>query len=522
MEKFRTATYEVHNPKIKKSVRFAVLADLHGSIFGEENNTLLKKIQEYAPDAILLAGDMVVRMDPSTLETARKLLCTLAKNFPIFYAMGNHETKMKAKEHIYRNEYLEYQAELKQKGICFLANEKNKVVLAGNSFVVNGLELPLEYYHKPFSPKLTSEKMEELMGKPDPEAINILLAHNPKYGRTYFRWGADLILSGHYHGGVLRFSRHVGAISSQFIPFPKYCCGDFYKNGKCMIVSAGLGEHTVPLYRNETVRERGKRMAIPVKLNVFEGPLDLLLHLIDKNKIDIYDIPIVEITDQYMEYIHAMEKEDLGVMSEFMVMAATLLDIKCRMLLPKEINEEGEEEDPRAELVQKLLEYKMYKYMSYELKDKMDDASGVYFREPDVPREVLQYREPVDPSELLAGLTLEKLNAIYQSIIRRQDDRRDPIRSQFGKIEKEEVSLSDKMLEMKEFAKTHRKFSFRDLLKKQCSKVQVIVTFLSVLELIKMGHIHVVQEEIFDDIQINVVTEPETWKNLTEFAEEEG
>ena len=263
-------------------------------------------------------------------------------------------------------------------------------------------------------------------------------------------------------------------------------------------------------------------MAIPVKLNVFEGPLDLLLHLIDKNKIDIYDIPIVEITDQYMEYIHAMEKEDLGIMSEFMVMAATLLDIKCRMLLPKEINEEGEEEDPRAELVQKLLEYKMYKYMSYELKDKMDDASGVYFREPDVPREVLQYREPVDPSELLAGLTLEKLNAIYQSIIRRQDDRRDPIRSQFGKIEKEEVSLSDKMLEMKEFAKTHRKFSFRDLLKKQCSKVQVIVTFLSVLELIKMGHIHVVQEEIFDDIQINVVTEPETWKNLTEFAEEEG
>ena len=161
--------------------------------------------------------------------------------------LGNHETKMKAKEHIYRNEYLEYQAELKQKGICFLANEKSKVVLAGNSFVVNGLELPLEYYHKPFSPKLTSEKMEELMGKPDPEAINILLAHNPKYGRTYFHWGADLILSGHYHGGVLRFSRHVGAISSQFIPFPKYCCGDFYKNGKCMIVSAGLGEHTVPL-----------------------------------------------------------------------------------------------------------------------------------------------------------------------------------------------------------------------------------------------------------------------------------
>lgn len=111
-------------------------------------------------------------------------------------------------------------------------------------------------------------------------------------------------------------------------------------------------------------------MGIPVKLEVFEGPLDLLLHLIDKNKIDIYDIPIVEITNQYMEYIRNMHREDLNVMSEFLVMAATLLDIKCRMLLPKEVTEEGEEEDPRKELVEQLLQYKMYKYMAYELKDR--------------------------------------------------------------------------------------------------------------------------------------------------------
>lgn len=262
-------------------------------------------------------------------------------------------------------------------------------------------------------------------------------------------------------------------------------------------------------------------MAISVKLNVFEGPLDLLLHLIDKNKIDIYDIPIVEITDQYMEYLHSMEKEDLGVMSEFLVMAATLLDIKCRMLLPKEINEEGEEEDPRAELVQKLLEYKMYKFMSYELKDKMDEAANVFYKNPTIPKEVAQYREPVDPAQLLAGLTLEKLNAIYKSIIRRQEDKLDPIRSKFGTIEKEEVSLSDKMIEMREFARTHRKFSFRDLLESQCSKVQVIVTFLSILELMKMGHIHVEQDGLFDDISIQVITDPDTWKNLTEFAEED-
>lgn len=261
-------------------------------------------------------------------------------------------------------------------------------------------------------------------------------------------------------------------------------------------------------------------MAIPVKLNVFEGPLDLLLHLIDKNKIDIYDIPIVEITDQYMEYIHSMEREDLGIMSEFMVMAATLIDIKCRMLLPKEKNEEGEEEDPRAELVEKLLEYKMYKYMSYELKDKMDAAAGVFYKKPTIPQEVLMYREPVNTEELLQGLTLEKLKAVYRSIIRRQEDKIDPIRSKFGKIEQEEVSLSEKMIEMREYAKTHRKFSFRNLLEAQSSRVQIIVTFLSVLELMKMGHIHVVQEFLFDDIQIEVITEPETWKNLTEFADE--
>ena len=251
-------------------------------------------------------------------------------------------------------------------------------------------------------------------------------------------------------------------------------------------------------------------MAISVKLNVFEGPLDLLLHLIDKNKIDIYDIPIVEITDQYMEYIHSMEKEDLGVMSEFLVMAATLLDIKCKMLLPKEINEEGEEEDPRAELVQKLLEYKMYKYMSYELRDRLGDAAGVYYRKQDLPDEVKQYEPPSDPRELLRGLTLEKMNAIYQALIRRQENKIDPIRSKFGKIEKEEVSLPDKMTYVEQFAVKKRRFSFRDLLESQPGKVHVIVTFLAILELMKTGKIRISQEELFGDILIESLEDEDT------------
>ena len=120
-------------------------------------------------------------------------------------------------------------------------------------------------------------------------------------------------------------------------------------------------------------------MELSYKLEKFEGPLDLLLHLIEKNKINIYDIPIAEITDQYLEYVSCMEEESLDVVSEFLVMAATLLDIKARMLLPREVSEEGEEEDPRAELVERLLEYKTYKYMSLELKDREVDADQVFY-----------------------------------------------------------------------------------------------------------------------------------------------
>ena len=157
-------------------------------------------------------------------------------------------------------------------------------------------------------------------------------------------------------------------------------------------------------------------MGIPVKLEVFEGPLDLLLHLIEKNKVDIYDIPIVEITNQYMEYIRQMQREDLNVMSEFLVMAATLLDIKCKMLLPKEVKEDGEEEDPRQELVEQLLQYKMYKYMSYELRDRQVDADLILYKNPTIPEEVLEYVEPVDLDLLLGDLTMVQLKKVFQEV----------------------------------------------------------------------------------------------------------
>lgn len=243
-------------------------------------------------------------------------------------------------------------------------------------------------------------------------------------------------------------------------------------------------------------------MGIPVKLEVFEGPLDLLLHLIDKNKIDIYDIPIVEITNQYMEYIRSMQREDMNVMSEFLVMAATLLDIKCRMLLPKEVTEEGEEEDPRRELVEQLLQYKMYKYMAYELKERQTDADYVLYRNPEIPEEVQEYVEPVDLDRLLGDLTLAKLNRIFRDVMRRQTDKIDPVRSRFGKIEKEEVTLEDRFSYIHEYMKDHQRFSFRQLLENQKSKMQIVVTFLAVLELMKLGEIRVEQEHTCGEILI--------------------
>lgn len=243
-------------------------------------------------------------------------------------------------------------------------------------------------------------------------------------------------------------------------------------------------------------------MGISVKLEAFEGPLDLLLHLIDKNKINIYDIPIIVITEQYLDYIRQMETKDLDVMSEFLVMAATLVNIKSKMLLPPEKNEEEEAVDPRQELVERLLEYKMYKYISEELKDKQLDASRVLFKPPTIPQEIADYREDIDVEGLLSDLTLSKLHEIFKSIVKKQADKIDPIRSKFGKIEKEEINLSAKLVQIQEYGLFHRTFSFRSLLEAQHTKMEVIVTFLGILELIKIGRIHIEQECLFEDIII--------------------
>ena len=140
--------------------------------------------------------------------------------------------------------------------------------------------------------------------------------------------------------------------------------------------------------------------------------------------------------------------------------------------------------------------------MAYELKDLQMDACRYMFREPTIPEEVLAYEEPVNMEELVADVTLAQLNEIFKSIMKKQVDKIDPIRSKYGKIEKEEVSLEDKMAYLEDYAIQHKHFSFRNLLEAQCSKVEIIVTFLAILELMKVGKINISQEKIFDDIKI--------------------
>ena len=144
----------------------------------------------------------------------------------------------------------------------------------------------------------------------------------------------------------------------------------------------------------------------------------------------------------------------------------------------------------------------MYKCMAYELKDLKIEAERVMYKRPTIPNEVLEYEQPINIEELVSDLTLEKLNLIFKNVMKKQTSKIDPLRSKFGKIEKEEVSVEEKMASLEAYALQHKQFSFRNLLEKGHNKVETIVTFLAILELMKVGKIRISQEHLFDDIQI--------------------
>jgi len=236
-----------------------------------------------------------------------------------------------------------------------------------------------------------------------------------------------------------------------------------------------------------------------VKLSSFEGPLDLLLHLIDKDQINIYDIPIAQITSQYLAYLDAMQSLDMDVASEFLVMAATLISIKARMLLPRPAknSETGEEEgpDPREELVLRLLEYRRFKEAASYLKTRERQVGKVYARNNSVE----MYQHLFKPREPLGGLTLNKLLQALQGVLTRAGANL----SIPGEITREEIQVPEKMRQLLAMLVLYpRGLSFSQVFAGNSSRAEMIVTFLAVLELLKLGQIRAEQPEAFGEIMI--------------------
>lgn len=225
---------------------------------------------------------------------------------------------------------------------------------------------------------------------------------------------------------------------------------------------------------------------ITFKTHEFEGPLDLLLYLIKANKVNIYDIPIVEISEQYMQYVNEMKEMDLEATSEFLVMASELLYIKSKMLLPAEKNEEGEIIDPRTELVAKLLEYQKYKELSEFLKDR-EDIGRFSFVKPRERIKGIKY----DNDDLTVSV-FDLVNA-FRDVVDRIERKLPPPKTSFvGIVAREEVNLKDRIDVIKKYLSENKKVEFDELFIKTCStRPQIIVTFLGVLELIKLSEISV-------------------------------
>ncbi len=203
--------------------------------------------------------------------------------------------------------------------------------------------------------------------------------------------------------------------------------------------------------------------------------------------------------------METMDKADLDKVSSFIVMAAMLLRIKSKMLLPKEEVQQEEEADPRDELVERLLEYQMFKMLSSELKDRQLLAEQSFYKKKNIPKEVGDFKEKPDLDKLLENITLGRLKEVFEEVMKRSEEKLDPIRSHFGKIEKETISLSERMTELRQQLSIHSKLSFAFLLGQDITKPNIIVTFLAVLELMKLGSIHIEQEKLFGEIQIESI-----------------
>jgi segregation and condensation protein A len=236
-----------------------------------------------------------------------------------------------------------------------------------------------------------------------------------------------------------------------------------------------------------------------VKLEVFEGPLDLLLYLIKRDEVDIYDISIERITTQYLEYLETFRMLDLEIAGEFVVMAANLIYIKSRNLLPvhqQPPEEEGEEDDPRWDLIRQLIEYKKFKEAALQLRQRELVQEGLIARIPEKP----EFKEADSLLKSEVGI-FDLINA-FQKVLRKIEARREDLREIF----EENFTVSDKLEVILRVAQTGRSIAFSDLFAFAASRTEIVVTFLALLELIRMKQIRVAQDGAFAEIEIRRIT----------------
>ena len=225
--------------------RIVIIADLHNYSYGKNNEILKKQIDQVKPDFILVAGDMLVRKAKNKYETAYSLLKSLSKKYPIYYGMGNHEQSLASQQEEYAKLYREYEKNLKKEGITFLDNEKITLRRKGEDVRITGLSIGKPYYGKYKKVIMPEDYIEKSVGKCDRQCYNILIAHNPMYFTDYVAYGADLVISGHVHGGIIRLPFLGGMLSPQYRFFPKYDAGRFETGDCTMLISRGLGLHTL-------------------------------------------------------------------------------------------------------------------------------------------------------------------------------------------------------------------------------------------------------------------------------------
>ena len=243
--RFFKSVYRIEHPKIKKHVKFVLLADLHNRSYGKGNQKLLDAIEAQRPDFILSAGDLMTSVPGLSMKPAEALVETLAGRYPFYYANGNHEYRIWHDPEKYGGMGEEYRHVLRQSRVCLLENES--ICLPAEGIRIYGLDLPPLYYRKLRSHPLSKEELDRMLGPVREGEYGILLAHNPAYFEAYASWGADLTLSGHVHGGIMRLPWLGGVLSTSLTLFPKYDGGEFCRGERRMIVSRGLGSHTVPI-----------------------------------------------------------------------------------------------------------------------------------------------------------------------------------------------------------------------------------------------------------------------------------